>query len=119
MRILIAGILGGVAMYVWATAAHLSPLAQVGMQTIPNDGPAVAAIQAALGDKGRGLYYFPAGGMTNDPKASAAHEAKLKTTAQGLIAYRPPGTPGMTPQQLIVEAALEFGESILLAVVLG
>ena len=81
MRVLIAGILGGIAMYVWATIAHLSPLGAVGAHTIPNERLVVAALQLSLGDKG-GVYIYPA------PSQSQSGAAP-KSTPEGMLAYTP------------------------------
>src|SRR3954451_14499307 len=38
MRVLIAGILGAIAMYVWSTVAHVAlPLGQLGLSQMPNE----------------------------------------------------------------------------------
>ncbi|HXQ10521.1 MAG TPA: hypothetical protein VN805_05920 [Caulobacteraceae bacterium] len=104
MRVLIAGILGAVAMYVWSTVAHLSPLAMVGVHSIPGERILVAALQLSLGDKG-GLYVYP----------SPSTADTSKTGPEGLIAYTPHGTGGVTPRQLGVELVLQVTESLLMA----
>src|ERR1700710_1179285 len=58
MRILIAGILGGIAMYIVLSVMHLSPLGQVGVHAMPNGDAVVAQISDAAGGKG-GLYFAP------------------------------------------------------------
>ncbi|HEY1751659.1 MAG TPA: hypothetical protein VGG29_10360 [Caulobacteraceae bacterium] len=109
MRILIAGILGGVAMYIWASAAHLSPLATVGAHPVPNQGLVTAGLQLSLGDKG-GVYIF---GAAPAAKGSAAGPA-------GMIAYDPHGAAaGPQPRQLVTELVLELVEAVLLAFALA
>src|SRR5690242_18413345 len=52
MRVLIAGILGGVAMYIWSTIAHVAlPLGQTGFSQMPNEAAVLAAAQASNGAK--------------------------------------------------------------------
>jgi hypothetical protein len=105
MRILIAGVLGCLAMYVWATIAHLSPLATIGVRAMPNEPVVVAALKLNLGDQ-RGTYVFPMqtpGGDTS------------KTTPQGVLAYTPDAPAGVSPRQLGVEFGLELVESLLMA----
>ena len=111
MRVLTAGILGGIAMYVWATIAHLSPLATIGVHTMPNEPLVTAALKLNLGDKG-GVYVYPV--MSATPKADAP-----KTVAAGMLAYKPNAPAGLSPTQLGVEFALEIGESLLLAFALA
>ena len=108
MRVLIAGIAGGVAMFVWASIAHLSPLATIGVQTLPNEAAIVGVMQSNLYNRG-GVYIFPSR-MGDQAKTGAT------TTAQGMLAYSR-GTGAMMPRQLGVEFGLEVVESLLLAVV--
>jgi hypothetical protein len=118
MRTIIAGVLGGIAMYLWATIAHIAtPLATIGLHGVPNEPAVLAAMHKNLGDK-PGLYFLPYM-VGTDSKAMAAQEAKLKTAPAALVAYRPPGTGGMQPRQLITEFVLELVESLLTAAVLA
>jgi hypothetical protein len=118
LRTIVAGVLGAIAMYLWATIAHVAtPLATIGLRAVPNEAAVAMAMHRNLGDK-PGLYFLP---FTSDtgPKAMAEQEAKLKTSPAALIAYRPPGTGGMAPRQLITEFVLELVESLLTAAVLA
>ena len=59
MRVLIAGILGGIAMYIWSTIAHVAlPLGQVGVSQMPNEAAVLAAAQASYGAKDRHSISF-------------------------------------------------------------
>ena len=111
MRVLIAGVLGAVAMFIWASVAHtLTPLGAVGLTAMPNEAPVMAALHQSLGDK-PGLYFFPfMTGAASDAKAMAAQEDKLRAGPSGLLAYRPPGAPGVTPRLLVTEFVLELIE---------
>ena len=111
MRILIAGLLGAIAMFIWASIAHLSPLASVGLKSIPNEAAVTQDLQQGLGAN-RGLYFFPhAASMRDAAKAAAA-------SPSGIIAYNPPAAPAMG-RQLSIEFALELIESILTAFVIA
>jgi hypothetical protein len=60
MKILFAGILGGIAMFIWTSIAHLVlPLGEAGIQEIPNEIPnesaLLSAMQSNIGDQ-TGLY---------------------------------------------------------------
>ena len=105
MRIIIAGLLGAVAMFIWATIAHLSPLATIGVQTMPAEGATLQALHLTLGDQ-PGLYVFPSPG-------------KFPDGPSGVLGYQPPGHRGLMPVQLGLEFALEVVESLLAAVALG
>lgn len=105
MRILIAGLLGGIAMYIWSTIAHVAtPLGMAGISTLPNEGATVAAIAGSI-DKS-GLYLFPA---NVNGAASAA------TGPGGFLVYNPHSAMEMQPKQLIVEFLTEMVEALLAA----
>ena len=89
-RVLIAGILGGIAMYIWSTLAHVAlPLGQVGFSQMPNEAAVLSAAQASNGTKD-GLYFFP---WVNpkDPQMMQKMAAALKVKPSGLLLYHPPG----------------------------
>src|SRR5271165_6407089 len=117
MRILLAGLLGGVVMFIWASVAHLAtPLASAGLEQMPNEASTISTLHAALGDR-PGLYFFPAI-AGSDSKAMKDQQAKMQLGPSGLLAYQPPGSAGVSPRQLVVEFALEIGESLLATVVI-
>ena len=116
MRIVIAGILGGIAMFIWASIAHVAtPLATIGLSPLPGGDVTVSQLHQALGDKSA-LYFFPYAGGT-DSKSMAAQEAKLKIEPSGILAYQGPNA-GSFPRQMVVEFVLEVVESLLLGLVL-
>jgi hypothetical protein len=116
MRILIAGVLGGIAMFIWASIAHVAtPLARMGLKAVPNEAAVSAAMHKNLGDK-PGLYFIPFATDT-DQKTMAQQEARLKVEPSALLAYQPPGA-NRFGRQLGVEFTLEVIESILTAAVL-
>jgi hypothetical protein len=56
MRILLAGLLGAIAMYVWSTIAHVAtPLATMGVSHLNNEQSVMDAVRTDLGDKS-GFY---------------------------------------------------------------
>ncbi len=63
MRILVAGIAGGIVMFVWTSIAHMAlPLGEAGINEIPNESAVLSAMQGSIGDK-TGLYIFPGLGV--------------------------------------------------------
>ncbi len=116
-RVLVAGVLGGVAMYVWMSVAHVVlPLGRTGISEITNNEPALLAqMQNSLGTKS-GLYLFPALDSGRDMKL---YEQKLAANPSGLLVYYPPGQKALTPGQLITEFVLEIIEGVLAAIVLA
>lgn len=120
-RILLAGLLGGVAMFFWTSLAHMVlPLGEAGVGQIPNDSDLMNALHAKLGEA-HGLYLFPNMGVdanaTSGQKsaAMAAYGQKLATNPSGMLVYHPPGQQQLTPAQLITEFVTELAEAILLA----
>jgi hypothetical protein len=52
MRILLAGVLGGIAMFVWTSIAHMAlPLGEAGINEIPNRSVVLSAMQSSIGEK--------------------------------------------------------------------
>jgi len=117
MRTLIAGVLGGIAMFIWATIAHtILPLGEIGISQMQDDGPAIQAMQAATGDKA-GLYIFPAWG--SEEPDMAEYDATLATSPSGVLIYHPAGRNGLFVQNLAVEFVNEVILTILVAYLLA
>jgi hypothetical protein len=74
MKILLAGILGGTAMFIWTSIAHLVlPLGETGIQEIPNESAVLSAMQSNIGDQ-TGLYFF----LVSDRRRKQYFEAGLR-----------------------------------------
>ncbi len=108
MRILLAGLAGGVALFVWSSIAHVAtPLGMIGVSTLPNESAVVDGLSSAIGDKG-GLFLFPANMDAKAPTSSA-------TGPGGFLVYNPHSPLAMTPGNLIAEFVTELVESLLAA----
>ena len=58
-RIILAGVLGGIAMFIWTSIAHMAlPLGDAGIREIPNEQAVLSAIQTNIGEQS-GLYLSP------------------------------------------------------------
>ena len=69
MKILLAGILGGIAMFIWTAIAHLVlPLGEAGISEIPNESAVLSAMQSNIGGQ-TGLYIFPGLGVGKNATA--------------------------------------------------
>lgn len=122
-RVLLAGLLGGIAMFVWSALAHLVlPLGQMGISEIPNEEQVLTAMQSSLGSSA-GLYMFPGYGQGpagQQPNMTMQqYEQKLATNPSGLLIYHPPGAKGMTPGKLGTEFLTELIEALLAAFLLA
>jgi hypothetical protein len=52
MRILLAGMLGEIVMFMWTSIAHMAlPLGEAGINEIPNKPVVLSAMQSSIGDK--------------------------------------------------------------------
>ncbi len=114
-RVLLAGLAGGIAMFFWASIAHMAtPLARVGISQISGNEPALLnALHTSLGNK-PGLYIFPALDLNaSQADAMKAYDAKLVDNPSGILIYHPPGARSLTPGQLLTEFLAEMIEAVL------
>ena len=124
-RVILAGLAGGVAMFVWTSVAHMVlPLGEVGVQQIANDPPVLSALQASLGDKS-GLYFYPNMGVAMDATreqrnaAMQQYDQKLAANPSGLLIYHPPGEKGFTVGRLATEFFTEVLGALLVVFLLA
>jgi hypothetical protein len=117
-RILWAGILGGVVMFIWNFVAHdMLPLGEMGVRLIPNEDAVTSVLQTNLGDTA-GFYVFPSGGLTPDAtreqKGAAMKKAEeqMAAGAGGVLVYRPKRVFNF-PKRLGIEFVTEVIESLL------
>jgi hypothetical protein len=120
-RILLAGALGGLAMFIWTSLAHMVlPLGEAGVREIPNDRELLDAMHAKLGDSS-GFYMYPGFGLPADATraqknvAMADYGKKLAVHPSGLLVYHPPGAKELTAGQLATELFTEIVQALLIA----
>ena len=123
-RILIAGILGGIAMFIWSFIAHdLLPLGEIGIRQFNDEGPMLEAMKTNLGDA-EGLYHFPghrAGpNATRQEKEDAMKRAieKAASGPSGILLYHP-SRQFSFGKLLGIEFATELIEAILVVFLLA
>ena len=119
MRILPAGILGGIVMFIWTSIAHMAlPLGEAGIDEIPNESAVLGAMQSSMGDK-TGLYIFPGLGVgknaTREEKSEAMKQMQQRIAANpsGILMYHPPGRQFAFGKSLAVEFSTEVLQAIL------
>jgi len=119
MRILLAGILGGIGMFIWTSIAHMAlPLGEAGISEIPNESALLSAMQSSIGDK-TGLYVFPGLGVGKNATREAKNEAmkqmqqRIAANPSGILMYHPPGRPFGFGKSLVVEFSTEVLQAIL------
>jgi hypothetical protein len=113
-RILIAALLGAVAMFAWTSISHMVlPLGTIGIKEIPNEAPALSALNSSIGTA-NGLYLYPGMGLGDNPSmqqmrdAMPAYEKKLASSPSGILIYHPPGPPKAMGPLLGIEFGKEF-----------
>jgi hypothetical protein len=94
MRILIAGLLGGIVMFLWGVTAHMAlGLGEVGLRLPVNENAALGGLQQGLGDQA-GVYMLP----SLDPKKMGdaaevrAYSLKAVRSPYAWVVYQPQGT---------------------------
>ena len=119
MRILVAGIAGGIVMFVWTSIAHMAlPLGEAGINEIANESALLSAMQSSIGDNA-GLYIFPGLGVgknaTREEKSEAMKQMQQRIAANpsGLLMYHPPGRQFAFGKSLAVEFSTEVLQAIL------
>ena len=124
MRILVAGILGGIVMFIWTSIAHMVlPLGEAGISEIPNEKTVLDAMQSNIAEKS-GLYFFPGPGVgpnaTRQERNDAMKQevAKMASGPSGLLIYNY-ARPFAFAKSLTIEFATELVESILVVFLLA
>jgi hypothetical protein len=118
-RIVLGGVLGGIAMFLWEGLAHeVLPLGQAGVKGLNNEPAVLAALKAV---KEPGFYLFPwpeeSPGMTSAQKQQAMQKAmeKARLGPAGLLVVHPEGTDYAMGKLLGVQCALDVGTMLLAA----
>jgi hypothetical protein len=124
-RIIFAGVLGGIAMFIWTSIAHTRlPLGEAGLREIPNEQAVLTVMQQNIGDT-EGLYIFPGFGLGPEATRQQKNEAmkqwieKYSSTPVGLLMYRPVGRRFAIGRWLGIEFATELVEAILVVFLLA
>jgi len=125
MKILLAGILGGTAMFLWTSIAHMAlPLGEAGIGEIPNESAVLSTMQSSIGDQ-TGLYIFPGLGVEKNASRQEKNEAmkqmneKIAANPSGILVYHAPGRPFAFGKALGIEFATELLEAILVVFLLA
>ena len=136
-RILLGGILAGVVVFVVSAINHtVLPTGHMGVKSLPNEEPVLAAMRAGIPEKG--LYIFPGMNMSHKPtdEEMKAWTQKYVAGPTGILVYSPGGEQPMMPRQLSSElltdvlagciaawvvslTAASFGRRVLLVTLLG
>jgi hypothetical protein len=117
-KVFVAGLLGGVAIFLWGFVAHmLLPLGQAGMGGLPYENKVLPVISASV--KEPGLYLFPwpesppGTAMPVNQKSQQAAAELYKTMPHGLLLIHPPGSAMLTSGQLLAEFGTNCATAVL------
>lgn len=116
-RIILAGVVGGIAMFIWTSVAHMfTPLGEMGIREMHNESAVLDALKTNLGED-RGLYVYPGMGLGPDATSDQKREAmkkmgdKLSQNPSGILMYNP-----LRPLNMPKLLGREFGKELLLAI---
>jgi len=106
-RLLLAGVLGGLVLFLWEAVAHMAlPLGEAGFRALPGEAVFMASVKEQVREDG--LYLFPApetrSGMTSAEKSKAMDAAmeKAKIGPSGLLLMHPAGEE-LTATQFVIQ----------------
>src|SRR5438445_11492620 len=114
MRVIIAGILGGIVMFAWGAFSHMVLNIEAdSMKQMPNEAAVAAAMKANIPEAG--LYFIPGMNMTRTmtPEEQAAWAAKYKEGPTAMVVYHPTGDDVFTPSQF----GTQFGSDLVAAMI--
>jgi len=139
MRILIAGIIGGLVMFLWGAFAHMAlPIGEAGFKDPVQQEAVLGALEQST--QGEGVYMYPGMPMEDwsDEAAAKAFREQAKGKPYALVIYQPGGsqtvqsmTPNLVKQFISVTLAAlvaawilalgawSFGRRVLIAGALG
>jgi hypothetical protein len=115
-RILLAGLLAGILIFVWSAVAHMFlGIGMAGTSILPNEDAVLADLRTNLPEAG--LYFFPGWDMSREPtpEQEAAWMEKHRNGPAGLLVYKPRGGEAMPPSVFINELISNIVAALLAA----
>jgi hypothetical protein len=123
-RVLIAGFLGGIALFMWGFVSHmLTGLGSVGIKEIPHEQEVVDAMGTFIHEPG--FYFFPGLGLPDNATraqkedAMKIQNAKAASAPAGILIFHPNGGMEFSAAKLINEFLLNLVQAFLLAILLA
>ena len=124
MRVLLAGILGGLVFFFWGFLAHeVLGLGKVGIKDLPNEQVMIATMSSSISEPG--FYFFPGLGLgpnpTSEEKKAAMERYTQKATSgpAGIVIYHPVGANVLTMRYRGTEFALDVVLALIGAILLA
>ena len=123
-RIIIGGVLAGLAMFMWGAVSHMAlGLQESGIKQFANETPVLAALKSEI--KEPGFYFFPgmdtSPNMTKEQKAAAQRkwEEKYLAGPRGILVYHADGEQAMSPRRLGLQLVATIVAGLVAAFVLA
>jgi hypothetical protein len=111
-RILLAGILGGIALFLWGGLSHMAlGLGEIGVQALPQQQSTVDAMKASIAKSG--FYFFPHGDTSRNLTPAEANGP------WGILIYHPTGASFAMSHLLVNECILNIVQALLAAFLLS
>jgi len=119
-RIILAGVLGGIAMFAWQSISHLVlPLGQVGVRRLNDEDAVIAHLRQSVYLPG--FYIFPAmesrSAMTKEQRQAAYTKHRAGPT--GVLIYDTRGSEPLSAQQLLTQLGADIVVVLLSAFLLA
>jgi hypothetical protein len=122
MRVLVAGLIGGIVMFIWGAAAHMAlGLGEVGFRLPANENVALSGLQEGLGDRA-GVYMLPSldPRKMGDAAEVRTYSIKAVRSPYAWVVYQPQGTDMMQMRpQMGRQWASDTLAALALAFVMG
>ncbi|MEO8859412.1 MAG: hypothetical protein ABI343_20700, partial [Burkholderiaceae bacterium] len=122
MRVLMAGLIGGIVMFVWGVAAHMVlGLGEVGIHQPANENVVLSSLHEGLGNQ-PGIYMLPSldSARMGDEAVVKAYSARAATSPYAFVVYLPQGDDMMQMgPQIGRQWASDTLAALALAFVLG
>ena len=123
-RVILAGILGSIAMFIWTAIAHMAlPLGEAGIRQFRDEGAFITAVGNLLGPQ-EGLYVFPSPQVSPNATREEKKEAmkrmaeNFRNTRSGLLVYHP-GREFTFGKWLTIEYITELIQALLVVSLLA
>jgi hypothetical protein len=103
MRVLVAGLIGGIVMFIWGVAAHMAlGLGNVGIRQPVDENVVLATLHDGLGERA-GVYMLPSFDpkQMNDPYKVRAYSQKAIRSPYAWVVYLPQGDDMLQMQRQI------------------
>lgn len=119
-KILLAGVAGGVVLFIWGAVAHMAlGIGESSMKAMQNEEVVLAAMKENM--KESGLYLFPGGVPSNDMTEAQQAELmrKWEQGPSGFLVFHPNGMPAMSAKTLLAELASNILATLVAAFLLS